>query len=146
MRPIIVVTGANRSSSLLRHIAFAETRPVHSGVGFGICHRFLLQLSRRNPPDAYPLFSSKDIHDDLSIKSSLSGLTIIMACRSIKRAEISRKQLFRLLDEDIEAQKSEAGYNGYAKEFRSNLKIEIHCLDLASLKSIFGFCDELSRK
>ena len=49
------------------------------------------------------------------------------------------------MDADIKEQKNELGYDGYAELFRNNLKIEIHCIDLAVMQSIFSFADELSR-
>lgn len=83
--------------------------------------------------------------DDLPL-SSVQGLTLIMACRSTKRAEVARKGLYTLLDQHIQQQRKLPGYNGHADKFRENLKIDIHYLDLAILQSVFRFSAELSQK
>jgi 3-keto steroid reductase len=78
--------------------------------------------------------------------SPCEGLTIIMACRSVKRATIARGKLMNLLEAEIENQKTMPDYDGHAESFLRNLTIEVHCLDLAVMKSIFEFCDILSAR
>jgi 3-keto steroid reductase len=76
----------------------------------------------------------------------VQGLTLIMACRSTKRAEVARTKLYSHLDAHIEHQKKLPGYDGHADTFRSNLKIEIQYLDLAIIQSILRFGVALSQQ
>jgi len=129
LRPIIVVTGAN------------------SGVGFGICHRLLLQLSQKIPPDAQPQFKSLSSSTDLSDSApeTYDGLTLILACRSEQKALEARTKLFRLLDQHITKLKQRPDYDGHAEQFRKNLKINFHRVDMSVVQSVMDFGDELSQ-
>ncbi|TDL29187.1 hypothetical protein BD410DRAFT_8081 [Rickenella mellea] len=124
-RPVIIVTGAN------------------AGVGFGICHRLLLNLSRSHPEDALPQAGitshfppqPSEQFDD----GPCDGLTLIMACRRVKIAETARTKLLKLLDADIARQKRTKSYDGHAEVFRKNLRIDIQYIDLAVVRSIMDF-------
>ncbi|KAI3616529.1 3-keto sterol reductase [Moniliophthora roreri] len=124
--PIIIVTGAN------------------GGVGFGICQRLLYQLCQSSPPDLHlgPQNNDKSIDFDYPCE----GITLIMACRSKKRAQAARDQLFSLLDSFISNLRKQPGYDRHADTFRKNVKIEIHELELGILKSVGGFAREVSAK
>ncbi|KAF9464278.1 hypothetical protein BDZ94DRAFT_1162332 [Collybia nuda] len=123
-RPIIIVTGAN------------------SGVGFGICQRLLFQLCEKNPTDALPQGFAPNAFDDA--KHVYDGLTLIMACRSTKRAEAARTKLLRLFEAHVETLRNQPIYDGHAHKFQENVNIEIHTLDLASVTSVFRFSEEMS--
>ncbi|KAJ4471989.1 hypothetical protein J3R30DRAFT_1015483 [Lentinula aciculospora] len=128
--PIIVVTGAN------------------SGVGFGICQRLLYQLSEKTPPDTLiePQElpgSEKDDRKADQFDLPCEGVTLIMACRSVQRAEVARQMLLHLLDKHVEGLKKIPGYDGHADLFRKNVKIVIHQVDLSSLVTIPKFVREL---
>ncbi|ELU45592.1 UDP-xylose synthase [Rhizoctonia solani AG-1 IA] len=76
----------------------------HSGVGFGVCHRLLVQLSQKSPPDASPEAQKHPIaspDDEISPFVPADGLTLILACRSAQRAETARTNLYKLIDKEI---------------------------------------------
>ncbi|KAG7093621.1 hypothetical protein E1B28_007285 [Marasmius oreades] len=126
--PIIVVTGAN------------------GGIGFGICQRLLYQLSESSPPDAnLPVEQKLSLTGDTDdgIQTPCQGLTLILACRSKKRAEAAMEKLFTLLDEHIEKLKKRKGYDGHAEVFRKNLRLKFHELDLGMLSTVSKFSNEL---
>jgi 3-keto steroid reductase len=119
-----------------------------SGVGFGICHRLILQLSNAHPEDAQlQLASVVDTNDlgDITF-DPCEGLTLVMACRSISRAEKARTELYGLLDEDLARRKATGTYDSHAKRFRENLHIELQQLDLASMTSVFRAAGEISQR
>lgn len=121
---IIIVTGAN------------------GGIGFGTCHRLLVQLSQPNPPDAVPHFA--ETND--AYEYSHAGLTLILACRDRVRAEAARDKLYRLLDAHIAKIPAGAPEHDYASEFRSKLVLAIHRLDLSSVRSVLEFGEEMAQK
>ncbi|KAG5645271.1 hypothetical protein DXG03_006573 [Asterophora parasitica] len=126
-RPIIVVTGAN------------------GGVGFGICQRLLFQFCHTNPTDGLPQgFVVDSSTPDLPVE--FDGLTLIMACRSVKRAEAARTKLLGLLDGYISKLQRKPDYDGHAHAFRKNLVIDIVSVDLAMLSTVFKFADEVKSK
>ncbi|KAI9061931.1 hypothetical protein FKP32DRAFT_1612868 [Trametes sanguinea] len=127
---VIVVTGAN------------------GGVGFGICHRLIVQLSSARPSDAKPYFNvGRDLKRELDIpeRAPDAGLTIIMACRDAKRAQVAREKLYRLLDEHIAKLTNPSAYD-YAVAFRRSLKLDIERLDLSSVRSVLVFGSAVSQK
>ncbi|KDQ65009.1 hypothetical protein JAAARDRAFT_202254 [Jaapia argillacea MUCL 33604] len=130
-RPIIIVTGAN------------------SGVGLGICHRLLSQLSQRDPPDAHPAFNPTsevaEVEEDGHIYPC-SGLTLVMACRSINKAEAARRELYDTLDKEIAERSRKGEDDGFGGKFRRNLTIDILQVDLSQMSSVFKFCDEVRQK
>ncbi|KAJ6627352.1 hypothetical protein B0H10DRAFT_2288447 [Mycena sp. CBHHK59/15] len=132
--PVVVVTGANASSS-------------GRGVGLGICRRLLFQLCLSNPPDSWPQFQTSPRDGDGAEEPPRGdGLTLIMACRSTQRAEVARKELYNDLDAHIAQLRTHSDYDGHADMFRRNLKIEIAYLDLAVLSTVFNFAERMSNQ
>ncbi|KAL5527086.1 hypothetical protein ACEPAG_5877 [Sanghuangporus baumii] len=146
-RPIIIVTGAN------------------AGVGFAICHRLLVQLVHRIPPDSLPQRAvSRSIPISVSSLDKSSGialsefaecesLTLILACRNASKAEEACTQLLGYLDKEVERikRKKKSRREGnkdvkHAETFRENVRIIVHPLDLASIESIFNFSREIESK
>ena len=120
-----------------------------SGVGLGICERLLIQLSSSNPSDSWPQESLKYLTEAFPTdgpSNPVQGLTLIMACRSVKKAELARQSLYKKLDAHIIRQKQLAEYDGHAEHFQENLRIKIHKLDLAVTQSVFDFAAEISTK
>ena len=115
----------------------------YSGVGFGICQRLLFQLCHTNPSDAQPQKFSRqvvDVDPGFQIQSSgCDGLTIIMACRNMKRAEAARAKLLKLLDTYVAKLKNQPGYDGHAEAFQKNVALDTRELDLAIMGSVFKF-------
>ncbi|PCH42767.1 hypothetical protein WOLCODRAFT_102597 [Wolfiporia cocos MD-104 SS10] len=128
VRPIIIVTGAN------------------GGVGFGVCHRLLVQLSQPQPPDAQPVFAKHAGTSGPVLASASEGVTIIMACRDLQRAGAARAQLYGLLDTHIAKIPRGTKEHEYALEFQRNVALEIHRVDLSSVRSVFDFGKEVSQK
>jgi 3-keto steroid reductase len=121
--PIIIITGAN------------------SGVGFGICQRLLVQLSQRSPTDAQPRFG-----EGRNEFEACEGVTLIMACRSVERAKEARGRLLHFFDSHVKGQARKLNYDGHAESFQKNVNVEIERLDLASVQSVFNFCNAVSKK
>lgn len=115
-----------------------------SGVGFGICQRLLFQLCHAIPTDALPQGFALNGH--ASTVEPYDGLTLVMACRSVKRAEAARTKLLHLLDSYINQLQKTPGYDGHAHSFRKNLTIDIVSLDLAMINTVFKFADEVTNK
>ncbi|KAF8556265.1 NAD(P)-binding protein [Imleria badia] len=115
-RPVIIVTGAN------------------TGVGFGICHRLLFQLT---------IGSGHPVSNELEL--DCDGLTLILACRSKQRAEAARAKLCDTADELVCRAQRSPDYDGHAEIFRKNLHIAIHTVDLANIQSVFHFADEVAQ-
>ncbi|KAI0035642.1 hypothetical protein K488DRAFT_18021, partial [Vararia minispora EC-137] len=124
-RPIIVVTGAN------------------NGIGFGICRRLLYQLSLSSPTDALPLFDRTNA-SNAGILYPCEGVTLVMACRSIDRAKAARAKLFELFEKDVSRSKLHRNQRRVAN-FKQNIEIDIHRLDLASVQSVLDCCNKLGR-
>ncbi|KAJ1308929.1 hypothetical protein OPQ81_004614 [Rhizoctonia solani] len=125
-RPIILVTGAN------------------SGVGFGVCHRLLVQLSQKSPSDASPKaqkYPTTSRDDEASPFTPADGLTLILACRSAQRAETARSNLFKLIDDELAKRDTPRG-----RLFRKNLEIEIVKLDLSSVQSVFECAADVRKR
>ncbi|KAF5390400.1 hypothetical protein D9757_005242 [Collybiopsis confluens] len=143
--PIVVVTGAN------------------AGVGFGICQRLLCQLAERTPSDTFIIPKELELsvyhnheNEGESVREAdqfplpCEGLTIIMACRSVQRAEEAKEKLFKILDGRIEnLRKGKARAvddDEHAERFRRNVRIEIRKVDLAELNSIATFTKGLENE
>ncbi|KAH6896469.1 3-keto sterol reductase [Coprinopsis sp. MPI-PUGE-AT-0042] len=130
-KPIIIVTGAN------------------GGVGYGICQRLLVQLSEDSPldgqPQAFSDFPRQD-GDPVPKTSVKPALTLIMACRSLKRAEKAKAELLTFFDRHVRQVRSKPGYTGRAEELQKNLRIDVLYLDLASLKTVFEFAKGVREK
>ncbi|KAG8904402.1 hypothetical protein FRB99_001824 [Tulasnella sp. 403] len=128
---IVIVTGAN------------------SGVGFGICHRLLVQLSDPNPSDATLRdFGLSQADTPQPQYQPVTGLTLILACRNKSRAETARAKLWELFQEHLEQARLQWGeeYYEYATAFRRNVNIDFVCCDLGRTDRIFDFCDEISKR
>ncbi|KAM5530912.1 hypothetical protein V8D89_015444, partial [Ganoderma adspersum] len=133
---VIVVTGAN------------------GGVGFGICHRLLVQLSSPHPSDARPYFKVEDRAGDAEKHAILdeyefdpdAGATIVMACRDLRRAQDARTRLYGLLDEHVATLLPGTKEYACASTFRKNVKLELETLDLSSVKSVLDFGRRASDK
>jgi 3-keto steroid reductase len=75
-----------------------------------------------------------------------------MACRSRQRAEDARKKLLESFEDD--AARFLSGSSGSGREaqvqrrrvknFRENLIVAVHLLDLASVQSTLAFADEVA--
>ncbi|KAF5336916.1 hypothetical protein D9611_002860 [Ephemerocybe angulata] len=122
-RPIIIVTGAN------------------GGLGYGICQRLLVQLSTPSPPDALPQPFEEALppREEGKAMPKYTGATVIMACRSVARAEKARGELLKWFDAHLRKRIAKGGVDKAAEEFRKNLVVEVEYLDLASTKSVFDF-------
>ena len=111
----------------------------YSGVGFGACQRLLEQLSSEHQTDANPQFDipveSKEVPDE---RPRWSGLTLIMVCRNVQKAEAARGKLLSQLDRILEARRAKGVSDEYGKNFRQNLVIEIEQCDFTSIKSVVG--------
>ncbi|KAF9779562.1 3-keto sterol reductase [Thelephora terrestris] len=120
-RLYIAVTGAN------------------NGVGFGACQRLLEQLSSEHQTDGNPQFDipveSKDVPDE---RPRWSGLTLIMVCRNVQRAEAARGKLLSYLDQILEGRKARGALDEYGQNFRQNLVIGIEKCDFTSVESVVG--------
>jgi 3-keto steroid reductase len=116
-----------------------------SGVGFGICCRFIEQLSYPNPPDIQ-LGPSTSKSLAASPWAGSTRLTLILACRSEAKATIARRLLLKVADEAVEKRKRTVGYGGHAEKFREGLEIDFIPLDLASIESVFRFGEQASLK
>ncbi|KAF8730503.1 hypothetical protein AX14_005510 [Amanita brunnescens Koide BX004] len=129
-RPIVIITGAN------------------GGVGFGICKRLLFQLCSEQPSDAEPQpFAPTPLGEETSQPyASCDGITLIMACRSITRAESARLELLKSLDAHVVDVKTRSDYDGHAERFRKNVDIVVMRLDLADVSTVFSFADEIMAK
>ncbi|KAI0820494.1 hypothetical protein BC628DRAFT_1422829 [Trametes gibbosa] len=128
---VIVVTGAN------------------GGVGFGICHRLLVQLSSLHPSDAQPHFNfrrDKALGMKAAQRSPDAGVTIIMACRDPKRAQDARDKLYGLLDEHIAKIEPGTEERLYAVAFRKSVRLDVEKLDLSSVKSVLDFGKAVCQK
>lgn len=110
---------------------------IYSGVGFGACERLLEQLSSEHQTDANPQFNipveSKDVPDE---RPQWSGLTLIMVCRNMQKAEAARGKLLSYLDQILKARTANGAPDEYGQNFRENLVIEIEKCDFTSVKSV----------
>jgi hypothetical protein len=119
-----------------------------SGIGFGTCQRFLFQLSQKCPPDAALPFDYKSpaAHETDGPSLPCDSLTLILACRSVKRAEAARVQLYKLLDAELAHRKAQGTYDDHADVFRKNLRIEVLHVDMASVQTILHSGEELKQR
>ena len=109
----------------------------HSGVGFGACERLLEQLSSVHQTDANPQFDipveSKEVPDE---RPQWSGLTLIMVCRNMQKAEAACGKLLSYLDRILETRRAKGVVDEYGRNFRQNLVLEIEKCDFTSVKSV----------
>ncbi|KAF8339197.1 uncharacterized protein EI90DRAFT_2967674 [Cantharellus anzutake] len=132
-RLIAIVTGAN------------------TGVGFGICLRLLIQLSQQAPSDAQPqervdpnfALSSRPL-----VQSPYNSATLVLACRSKERALDARERLLVAFDVELLRRKrnNRGEDDAYARHFRDTLQIDFVQCDLASVSSVFEFCDVVKQR
>lgn len=78
--------------------------------------------------------------------TSGDGLTLILACRSEKKALEAKERLLDLLDRHILKERTLPGYDGHAEVFRKNLQINFHAVDISSVRSLIRFGEEVSQK
>ena len=157
---VIVVTGANGCVSYPIAQALIRANNICiscSGVGFGICHRLLVNLSSPNPPDARPFFDVTEpdpayahppdgILNEYDFSDPQAGATIIMACRDPKRAQDARTRLYALLDQHTAKMAPGSKEYAFATEFRKNVRLELETLDLSSVRSVLDFGRRASDK
>jgi 3-keto steroid reductase len=111
-----------------------------SGVGFGICQRLLLQLHQPNASDGFPQEIASNIQSKEKPIVGYQGVTLVMACRNMKRADAARTKLLRWLDTHLaDLQKLPMYDKDYVRNFQANFKVHIHELDLASVSSVLKF-------
>lgn len=95
------------------------------------------QLSSEHQTDANPQFDipveSKDVPDE---RPRWSGLTLIMVCRNMQKAETARGKLLSQLDRVLEARRARGVLDEHGQEFRQNLVINIEKCDFTSVKSV----------
>lgn len=119
------------------------------GVGFGVCHRLLVQLSQTSPPDASPEAQKSPLTLEPASTSPYipaSGATLILACRSQKRAEVARGQLLQLLDDDLARKKTKGVDVRHGELFRKNLDIQMVSLDLSSVGKVLACAEDVKRR
>ncbi|KAJ7572137.1 hypothetical protein C8J56DRAFT_809096 [Mycena floridula] len=107
--PIVIVTGST------------------SGIGFGICERFLVNLC--------------------SSSATPSGITLIMACRNMELGYTARKALFTRLDTFLSSYKKKTPeHSAKAHSFRENVQIDTIFVDLTVASSVKEFtCNVLEK-
>jgi 3-keto steroid reductase len=126
----------------------------HSGVGYGICERLLLNFCGGEALDALPQpFASPGNKTPCEFTPN-TRLTLIIACRNPSRASSAKANLLLFLDKHIEKHvKKHSKSDGHRKEhieqmkeFGKNLEIDLLPLDLASIESTFEFCSLVYEK
>ena len=99
----------------------------------------LEQLSSEHQTDGNPQFDipveSKEVPDE---RPRWSGLTLIMVCRNVQKAETARVKLLSHLDRILEARRAKGVLDEYGQNFRQNLVIEIEKCDFTSIESVVG--------
>ncbi|KAI9436551.1 hypothetical protein F5148DRAFT_1294528 [Russula earlei] len=122
-RPVIIVTGANK----LRDLSSSP-----------------LRFCQTSPDDALSVLPHSGV-DEQGIEYPCAGLTLIMACRSRRRAEAARTQLLELFESDVARLRGATDTAERVAAFRANLVVAIHTLDLALVQSTLAFADEVAR-
>lgn len=143
VNPIVIVTGSNRyvySGFKNKTVIDFDALPLCSGVGFGICHRLLVQLASSSPSDC---ISPDDVSTASEKKSFVpcTGLTLILACRNVQKADQARTELLHLLETEVARQKTAPGYDGHADVFARGVRIETHYVDLSIMSSVLKFAE-----
>ncbi|KAF8164871.1 3-keto sterol reductase [Crassisporium funariophilum] len=128
LSPVVIVTGAN------------------GGVGFGICQRLLLQLCQPNPPDALPQLFASNIKKEGKGPATYTGVTMILACRNMKRADKARTKLLHWFEEHVDELSQRPEDDGYATAFLANCEVQIRQLDLASIQSVLEFAATMRKE
>jgi 3-keto steroid reductase len=143
-RPIVIVTGANgfvyvivKSNDFLHH---------HRGVGYGICKRLILQLCQASPSDSRPqAFASGIMSNEPMEPTRYDGVTLIMACRNMKRADAARKKLIQWFDAELEKVQRSEEDEEYTRLFREGSDVQVAELDLANFSSVLKFAATMNR-
>lgn len=107
----------------------------------------------RDPTDSYPLSSSTS-QDVPPEDITYEGLTLIMACRNVRRGEAVRASLLKWFEGHVNALERRAPSQGINKEkdiervrrFKSNCHIEVAELDLASFSSALKFSADIRQR
>lgn len=110
--------------------------------------RLLIHLSYKVPPDTEPQFKSLSpgqAPQDVAPAESYDGATLILACRSEKKALDAKRRLLERLDKHIAAERRKPGYDGHAETFRRNLQVNFHQVDMSVVHSVFQFCESISK-
>ncbi|PPR00673.1 hypothetical protein CVT24_000961 [Panaeolus cyanescens] len=127
-RLVVVVTGAN------------------GGVGYGICQRLLTQLVQPNGRDARPQAFAKTAGQPTP-HPGYQGLTLVMACRNVEKANVACHELLRWFDEYVQELSTEEGFDeAMARNFVENCEVRVEEVDLASFKSVMQFAARLRVK
>ncbi|KAF8216590.1 hypothetical protein K438DRAFT_397965 [Mycena galopus ATCC 62051] len=119
VRPIFIITGANR------------------GIGLGVCERLLRQLCSGSPPDSAPNARTTS-GKPWEFWQDCDGLTLVMGCRSSSSGHEAREQLLKHSDFQISRIKDQVQFER-AKQFRKNLIVEVAVLDLTEGSSVLKF-------
>jgi 3-keto steroid reductase len=65
-----------------------------------------------------------------------SGLTLILVCRNMQKAEAARQKLLSHLDQIVERRRAKGIPDEYGQNFRQNVAIVIEKCDFASVASV----------
>jgi len=74
------------------------------------------------------------------------GITLIMACRNRTRAGAARTKLLLWLENQVSILSSRPDDNGHARAFHAQCDVQIHELDLASIRSVLSFATTMREK
>ncbi|KAF9042965.1 hypothetical protein BJ165DRAFT_1481981 [Panaeolus papilionaceus] len=127
-RLVVVVTGAN------------------GGVGYGICQRLLSQLVQPDALDGRPQAFAKT-KSEITPHPGYQGLTLVMACRNVEKANAACHELLRWFDDYVQELSQEEGFDeAHARNFMENCEVRVEEVDLASFKSVVQFAARLRTK
>jgi len=127
----------------------------YSGVGLGICQRLFRQVATEDVPvDVLPQVVRLSSGGEGRRVESYGGLTLILACRSVTRAEGAKRVLEEEVDATLRALRvqqqgqGKGGDDGLKRRIRfcENTKVLIESLDLGSLQSVFSFSSRIRRR
>jgi 3-keto steroid reductase len=143
-RPILIVTGANGCVYVI--VKSNKTLYLDRGVGYGICQRLLLQLCQATPSDSRPqAFASEITSNEPTKCTRFDGVTLIMACRNMKRADAARRKLLQWFDDELGRIPRNQEDEAYVRLFRGGCDVQIAELDLANFSSVLKFAASMTR-
>ena len=117
------------------------------GVGYGICQRVLLQLCQRDPSDSHPQPPTPGDVPALP-ETGYKGVTLIMACRNMKRADAARTKLLHWFSQqirEVERKTLKKEDKEHARAFSRDCDVKIAELDLASFGSVVEFSTRIKQ-